>query len=163
MKVQYLLCKIQDIIYLVGRIVNVWKFCLLNVPLFLSCLLIGANLPTGDAVLQPVFLPRSTFGVISVLVPIYSNQFFNLYNNWSNFPIFAVVTPIWLASHFLILEFSFWKSIIYSNWSHSLYLWIGVNSSYFKFYSNSITSVFIPVGVYFLSLTNCSKSHILPA
>ena len=143
MKVQYLLCKIQDIIYLVGRIVNVWKFCLLNVPLSLSCLLIGANLPTGVAVLQPVFL--------------------NLYNNWSNFPIFAVVTPIWLASHFLILEFPFWKSVIYSNWSHSLYLQIGVNSSYFQIHSNSITSVFIPVGVYFLSLTNCSKSHILPA
>ena len=79
MKVQYLLCKIQDIIYLVGRIVNVWEFCLLNVPLLLSCLLIGANHPTGGVVLQPVFLPWSTFGVISVLATIYSNRIFSIY------------------------------------------------------------------------------------
>lgn len=33
----------------------------------------------------------------------------------------------------------------------------------FEILLQSITSVFIPFGVYFLSLTNCSKSHILPA
>ena len=106
---------------------------------------------------QSLFLFLFTPTGFFTLIHIWSNfcscyyllqpDFFNLYNNWSNFSIFAVVTPIWLTSHFLILEFSFWKSVIYSNWSHSLYLWIGVNSSYFKFCSNSITSVFIPVGV----------------
>ena len=89
--------------------------------------------PIKVTVVQPAFLFLDCIWINPCSCSyLLQPDFFNLYNNWSNFSIFAVVTPIWLASHFLILEFSFWKSVIYSNWSHSLYLWIGVNSSYFQ-------------------------------
>ena len=141
--------------------------------------------PIKVTVVQPAFLFLDCIWINPCSCSyLLQPDFFNLYNNWSNFPIFAVVTPIWLAWHFLILEFSFWKSVIYSNWSHSLYLWIGVNSSYFQIHSNSTTSVFISFGVHslffkfhsnssasifisfgvlFLLPPNCSESHLLTA
>lgn len=50
--------------------------------------------PNWGAVLQPVFTLVHIWSNFCSCYYLLQPVFFNLYNNWSNFPIFAVVTPI---------------------------------------------------------------------
>lgn len=124
---------------------------------------IWSNFCSCSYLLQPVFSIYITIGVTSLFFCCYSYMtclaFFDFgvfllkisyLLQLKPFLVFMDRSIIFIFSNSL----QFHRICFYSHWS---IIFI------FQILLQSITSVFIPFGVYFLSLTNCSKSHILPA
>ena len=105
------------------------------------------------------FMDRSKFFIFQISLQFHRIYF---YFHWSIFFLFQISLQFHLICfYFRWSIFSIYQILL--QFHHIFFIPVGVHSLFFKFYSNPPHLFLFPLEYIFLSLTNCSKSHIPPA